>query len=247
MSSPEQVPGGHTTAPDALAAVYARMSGVLLSEGTVATALGLVTSLATDTITGSVSAGITLADAAGNRITSAATDPVVERLDRQQYDLGEGPCLTAWGDRTIVRIDDTVAETRWPGWCAGASEAGIRSMLSAPLVTAGEAIGAIKVYADRPGVYDDFTEHVLERFAGQASILVANLHTLESTQKLRDDLKAALRTRDRIAMARGILADREHLTPDQAQRQLITLARREGRSLVQVADALVHSVLPRTR
>ena len=45
-----------------LSAVFARMSGLLLSEETVSTAVRLVTSLAQDCIPGTVGAGVTLID-----------------------------------------------------------------------------------------------------------------------------------------------------------------------------------------
>lgn len=64
-------------APEAWAAVFARMAGMVMSEQTVTTVLELITSLARDTLAGSVGAGITLVDEAGNRSTSAATGQVV--------------------------------------------------------------------------------------------------------------------------------------------------------------------------
>jgi hypothetical protein len=79
-----------------LSAVFARMSGLLLSEETVGTAVGLITALATDAIPGTAGAGVTLVDERGAKTTSGASDPVVEKADSAQYELDEGPCLTAW-------------------------------------------------------------------------------------------------------------------------------------------------------
>src|SRR3954465_12587456 len=80
---------------DELSVVFARMSGLLLSEETVGTAVGLVTALATDAIPGAVGAGVTLVDELGRKTTSGASDPVVEKADAAQYELDEGPCLVA--------------------------------------------------------------------------------------------------------------------------------------------------------
>ena len=63
--------------PDELTAVYARMSGVLLSEQTVATALQLITSLAVDTLPGSIGSGVSVRGINGDEVTSAATDRMV--------------------------------------------------------------------------------------------------------------------------------------------------------------------------
>src|SRR4051794_24970297 len=101
-----------------LSAVYARMSGLLLSEETVNTALRLVTSLAADTIPGTAGAGVTLVDDGGRKTSAGASDPLVERADSLQYELDEGPCLTAWAQRALIRIDDIPADRRWPQWSA---------------------------------------------------------------------------------------------------------------------------------
>src|SRR3954454_13702269 len=69
---------------DELSMVFARMSRLLLSEETVATALGLIGSLALDTVPGAVGAGATLVDSRGRRRTSGATDMRVEHADRLQ-------------------------------------------------------------------------------------------------------------------------------------------------------------------
>ena len=138
---------------DELAAVFARMSGLLLSEETVATALGLVTSLAVETIAGSSGAGVTLVDARGRRVSAAASEEVVERADALQYELDEGPCLAAHAARAAVRVDDITADRRWPAWSAAVQPLGLRSALSVPLVAGDSCLGAIKVYAREPGVF----------------------------------------------------------------------------------------------
>lgn len=91
---------------DELAAVFARVSAPLLPSGTVDTSLRLITSSAKETFTGAAGSGITLSGSNGDRVTAAATDVVVERADALQYELGQGPCLTAWEQRTVVRVDD---------------------------------------------------------------------------------------------------------------------------------------------
>ena len=84
-----------------LSAVFARVSGLLLSEATVSTAVGLVTSLARGCIPGAAGAGVTLVDERGGRATLGASDPAVEWADSRQYELDEGPCLTAWAQRAV--------------------------------------------------------------------------------------------------------------------------------------------------
>ncbi|MGX4710648.1 GAF domain-containing protein [Rhodococcus ruber] len=227
---------------DALAAVYAGMSGLALSEQTLSSVVELTTSLTKDTLPGSVGAGITLLAGDGAETTTAATDPVVERLDALQYELGEGPCLTALRDRILVRVDDLATESRWPRWSALAAEAGMGAVLSAPLVSADRTLGAIKVYSARPHAYTGASEALLRRFAAQVALLLANASTLAGSERLGDQLKEALRTRDLIATAKGIVMLREHLGADEALRWMLALAERERTPMREVAAAILATV-----
>jgi GAF domain-containing protein len=224
---------------DELAAVHARLSGILLTEQTMETALQLITSLARDTVAGSLGSGVTLLRSDGRPSTSAATDPLIDTLDRLQYGLEEGPCLAAWAASTVVRSDDLAAEHRWPIWSPRAVELGVRSVLSAAMETGGATWGAIKVYSAAPGSYDDHAEDLLHRFAGQAAIFVSNVHTAQAAQRIGDELKQTLRSRDAIATARGMVMARTGVDSEQAYRQLVLLADRSRIPLSQLAERMV--------
>ncbi|WP_138846305.1 GAF and ANTAR domain-containing protein [Rhodococcus pyridinivorans] len=227
--------------PEAWAAVFARMAGMVMSEQTVTTVLGLITSLARDTLAGSVGAGITLVDEAGNRSTSAATGQVVQRLDVLQYELGEGPCLTAARDAAVVRVDDLEQDRRWPAWSTQAVQVGMSSSLSVPLQYGGRRLGALKVYSDRPHAYTSDSEEILGRFAEQAAILVANMHLLFAAETLDERLRRALRDRDLIATAKGIVMLRENLGADRAVQRLLESSARQRIAVREVAAEIVAS------
>jgi GAF domain-containing protein len=162
-----------------LAGVFTQMSGLLLSQETVSTALHTIATLAETTLPGTAAAGLTLVDAQGRRTTAGASDEMAERADALQYELDEGPCLTAWAERALVRVDDVEHDERWPLWARAARPLGVRSALSAPLVAGDTALGAIKVYGERTAAYDTHAEHVLTLFAAQAAVLVANMQTVD--------------------------------------------------------------------
>ncbi|MFX1756347.1 GAF domain-containing protein [Rhodococcus sp. As11] len=231
----------HDPTPDAWAAVFARMAGVLLSEQTVTTVLELITSLAKDTLPGTDGSGITLVDETSNRSTSAATGRMVEHLDALQYELGEGPCLTAIRDVVAVRVDDLEVEERWPDWSRRAVELGMSSSLSVPLQYAGEMMGALKVYSTRPRVYTSDSEDILGRFADQAAILLANMHTLTAAEALNERLLRALRDRDLIATAKGIVMLRENLEADRAAQRLLESSVQRRIPVREVAAEIVAS------
>jgi GAF domain-containing protein len=224
---------------DELAAVHARLSGILLTEQTTQTALQTVTSLARDTLAGSFGAGVTLLRADGRPTTSAATDPLVETLDRIQYGLEEGPCLAAWAGSTVIRSDDLTAERRWPIWTPQAAGLGVRSVLSAAMEAGGTSWGAIKVYSTSVASYDERAEDVLHRFAAQAAIFVANVHTAQAAERVGDELKNTLRSRDVIATATGMTMARRRLNSEQAYRQLVWLARSAHLPLSELAERMV--------
>lgn len=236
---------------DELAAVHARLAGILLTEQTMETALQLITSLAKDTLPGSIGSGVTLMRADGQPATSAATDAVVDTLDQLQYELVEGPCLEAWATSAITRSDDLAIERRWAAWSARAAEQGMRSVLSAPMEAGGATWGAVKVYSQATDAYDERSEDLLRRFAGQAAIFTSNVHTAQSTQRIGDDLKETLRSRDVIATARGMVMARRGIDSDRAYRQLLWLARRARIPLTELAERMVasplRSDLPRER
>ncbi|MCE6995453.1 GAF and ANTAR domain-containing protein [Saccharothrix sp. S26] len=232
---------------DELAGVFARVSGLLLSTETVDTALKLITSLARQTVPGTVGSGITLLDQRGERVTAAATDAVVGKADALQYRLGRGPCLKAWEDRVVVRVDDLADDDRWPDWSRPTAELGLRSALSAPLVAGSRALGALKVYAHRPHAYGAREEQVLTLFATQAAVLLANVRTAQDAERISDRLKDRLREREVVTLAKGIIMARDGVDERTAFLALADTAGRQGTTLRQAAERLTRSTVRRRR
>jgi GAF domain-containing protein len=232
---------------DELAAVFARMSGLLLSTETVTTALELITSLVREAVPDTDGAGVTLLDEHGDRVTAAATDPVVSHADGLQYTLDEGPCLTAWTRRTVVRVDDLTRDDRWPRWTPAATATGMRAVLSAPLVAGDEAFGAIKVYARRPGAFGDRSGHLLTMFAAHAAVLLANVRCYEDAKRVSDHLRDSMHARDVLNLAKGVLMAREGVDERTAFLLLTQLAGEQGKPIRVVADHLAATTVRRRR
>jgi GAF domain-containing protein len=226
---------------DELAGVFAHLSGILLTEVTVKSALETLTSLTADTIGNSIGAGISLLSVDGKRTSSAATDPLVERLDDLQYELDQGPCLSSWRELAVFRSDGREDEGRWPAWVPRAQELGMRSFLSAPLIHAEKAYGAMKVYSTQVDAFDEQDEDLLRRFGEQAAIFVGNVQTVEAATRVSDSLKETLRIRDVVAMARGIVMARRRVSSQEAFRELMAESHRTRRSLRDVAESIVDS------
>jgi GAF domain-containing protein len=226
---------------DELAGVFARMSGLLLTSETVDSVLRLVTRLARETIPDTAGAGVSMVDSDGARSTTAATDELVERADRIQYELGSGPCLVAWADRTVVRVDDLARDTRWPRWARRAHELGLRTSLSAPLVAGDVALGAIKVYGTRLGAYGSREESLLGMFATQAAVLVANAKSHADAHRVSTRLQTSLRARDAVNVAKGILMAQGRVDEQTAFLQLAKAAQEGRKTLPEAAEELVRT------
>jgi GAF domain-containing protein len=231
--------------PTDLAGALSQMAGLVLSRETVETALGLVTALATTATAGTLGAAVTVVDEHGKR-SRAASNSAAEQADALQYEYDEGPCLTAWATREVVRIDDTTTDARWPRWNRAVSRLGVRSVLSAPLLAADECIGAMKVYCERPMNYGSHDEHMMRLLAAQAAILLASSQSLAEARRLSRQLTAALTSRDAIAQATGVLLGQGAASRQDAFATLSAASGRTGRSVEDIARALLAFVTTRT-
>jgi GAF domain-containing protein len=226
---------------DELAQLAARMSPLLLSADTVSAAVETLTSLTQESVGGATGAGVSLMDARGTRTSTGATSAVVVTADDAQYRLDEGPCLTAWAERRVVRIDDLGTDERWPRWAESVRSLPVRSVVSAPLVTGGLALGAVKVYSEAAGAFDERTERLLTGFAEMAAVLLANVVSLDNERRLSAGLQKALQDRDTLQLAKGVVMQRDGVSEQTAFRSLVTDARAGRRSLQELAASIVET------
>ena len=236
----------HLPLADELSVVFARMSGLLLSQETVASSLALISALALETVPRAAGAGVSIVDEHGRR-SAGATDRRVEEADALQYELDEGPCLDAAAGRQVVRVPDLATERRWPRWAPAAAGLGLAAAISAPLVAGETTLGALKVYATSPGDVDAHTTQLVTMFAAQAAFPVANVQSLERARRTSEDLRQALASRDVISTAKGVLMARHGIGEDAALGMLLARCGGEAGTLRQAARAVVDSAVRRRR
>jgi PAS domain S-box-containing protein len=82
---------------------------------------------------------------------------------------GRGPTGTAIRERRPVVANDWEGDERVAPWRAAGRERGYRASAAVPLETAGVAVGAVTVYADRSGVFTDEVVTLLAELAGDLS------------------------------------------------------------------------------
>lgn len=224
---------------DELSTAVGRIMGLLLTEGKVDRAVQLLSRAVRDAIPGAVGAGVSLLDRTARPVSSASTDAMVERADELQYELVQGPCLTAWATRQSVLIRDVATDSRWPNWSAAVVDLPVRSVVSTPLTADGEAIGAMKIYAAVPDVFDDATTALLELFAAPAATLLSHIQSAEIPERISESLQSALYSRDVINRACGVLMERHGLSEDDALQRLMQDSRSSRTTLSEVSAALL--------
>lgn len=167
-------------------------------------------------------------------VSEASTGDLPRQVDALQEELQQGPCLDAAYRQQTVRVTEMATEHRWPLFASRAAAAGAASMLSLQLYVEGDDLGALNLYARRPGAFTDESEQVGLLVAAHAAI--AYVGARKEVQ-----LTNALINRDLIGQAKGILMERYQITSDRAFLLLTRISQYSNRKLHQVAAELVES------
>ncbi|MHA7208059.1 GAF and ANTAR domain-containing protein [Arthrobacter sp. MDT1-65] len=229
-----------TSPIEELTFVFARLKGLLLTEGTAGRAVEDLAEAVKRSIPGSLGAGVSLIDDQGRRRSTGYTDDVVAEADALQYALSQGPCLTAWAAEDTVQIDDVRSDDRWPLWQEAVRHLPLRSTLSTPLVHSGRSIGALKVYSPFPSAFSLHDRRQLVLLASPAATLLGNVQPDSSPAAASKALRDALDTRDLISTARGMLMERQGLDADAAMRRMLSEASTTSVDLRTVAQSVIN-------
>jgi GAF domain-containing protein len=205
-----------------------------------------VASYAVHAIPGADGAGLTLLepDRADTIVMSAA---FVKQVDDIQYGIDEGPCITAATTGETVRSGSLGADPRWPRFGPRVGRLGVHSVLSLPLKTGDDIVGAMNVYAHARNAFDERAEDIGRLFSVPAAIAVQNAQVLAQTQRLASNLQQALVNRAVIDQAIGIIISRTGSTADGAFNRLKTLSQKEHIKVAEVAARIVDAAARRAR
>jgi GAF domain-containing protein len=218
------------------------LSQFFIDDGTLGDTLLRVAQLACD-VSPADMAGITmLVD--GRPRTGVFTDPEAPDIDNSQYDSGRGPCLDAFRDQQVYRIDSIADEKRWPEFTREAAAHGIIATLSTPILARGEGIGALNLYS-RTSAFDDDAADRVAAFARQAAIVLANAQVYWDARQLNENMHQAMLSRSTIDQAIGILMADGGSSPDEAFQLLVRASQRENRKLRDIAADIVSRVTDR--
>jgi len=177
-----------------------------------------------------VSATVVSAD--GAITTMASTNSLVRELDALQYQLGEGPCISALHDQELVLAQRLRQEQRWPRYTPRAAEAGIRSQMAVHLAADDEILGSLNFYSTVRDTIDPEAFHRASLFATHAALALGYARRLEATH-------ASAQTHRLIGQAIGMLVERFEITDERSFYYLVRVASAGGLELRQVAREVV--------
>lgn len=204
----------------------------LLDTGSAHETLQRIVDFAVATVPGCEHAGITFVHS--RKISTPATsDPVALRVDAIQFEADQGPCLDAVLTDRIFKSDDLATEERWPLFSQRVqAETGIRSMLGLRLFARGRTMGALNLMSSLPDAFDDDSLSVAALFAALAAVALNAAQTEET-------LQLALKSRDVIGQAMGILMERHRITDKEAFQRLSTASQNLNVRLRDLAGRIV--------
>jgi hypothetical protein len=242
--------------PEDMLAAIAALPVAFTPDSTPEASLATAAALALALIPACDAVGITLVgtnDDAAAPGTAAATDSFAVALDTLQYDLADGPTLTAMDTGVSCLLIVEGGDGRWPKFAAKAGRLGLAACLAAPIqAIAGSsgrrpagrvpsAPGALSLYSKsaRFGDHDAVLAGVL---AAAVSLGLASADAVRYAGEQAEQLTQALASRDTIGQAKGILMAREGCTPDEAFDMLRRASQRLNQKLRVVAEQIVQSV-----
>jgi hypothetical protein len=226
------------------------LSGMLSEHWGLEKTLVRIAQFAVHAIPGADGAGLALLEEDRPQ-TVVATAEFVREIDALQYELDEGPCLTAVATRRTVTVGDLGGERRWRRFGPRVGRMGVHSALSLPLLLAEGSprvegpLGALNVYARGKHAFDDNAVRLGEEFAPHAAINVFNAQLLAKAERSIGDLQRALVNRATIDQAIGAIMSLDGGTPHDAFSPLRSLSQSRHEKLAQVASRVLAEAVRR--
>lgn len=178
-------------------------------------------------------------DRGDQAITVAGNDGVVAQLEEIEHACGDGPRHEAMRECARVDMADLAHDDRWGSFVQYALPFGAASGLCLPVVVKGQAIGALAVYAPRPGAFTEDDARTIQAIADQAAAGLTRV--LRDHDGLVSDaqLREALAERQVVDRAVGVLMHARNLSSGDALEMLLDMARTSSRTLGDVASGVL--------
>lgn len=187
--------------------------------------------LARDIVPGAEHAGITVVDRGTRVRTPAFTSEMVPALD-SALPLGDGaePHWHPLWERPVVHTEDISPAARA---CLAAHRLG--SLLGLRLSVSYRRLTVLSLYAERSGAFDEEAVRTGRLLAAHVAIALESAGT-------KEQLTEAMRTRDIIGQATGVLMARLNLDAQEAFARLVRTSQQENVKVRDIAFRVVEAV-----
>ena len=234
------VPSTGSTTSYPLTTSVRQFTAIHSDDEVVDAALRLATTLTRSVVGGADGVSVSLRRR-GKLSTVAATDQTISSMDATQYETGEGPCVDASTQGHRLYAESLDEESRWPSFTPRARALGIRAILSSPLLVENRAVGALNIYSRTPAAFTPEAQALASKFARATSTILNAAETDETDDYLSVRFLGALRAREVIAQAQGVLMERDGLAEHDAYSVLRRLSLEKGRPLQERAEVIIES------
>ena len=189
-------------------------------------------------------AGLMLAAPDGDLRVMASSSEAMRMLELFELQAREGPCLDCYRTgQAVVNQDLATLDGRWPRFGPEALGAGFHSVHALPMRLRGTVIGALNLFHVEPGEMRRADIDAAQALADVATIAVLQHHAAREAQVVNEQLTVALNSRILIEQAKGMVAERQGVTMEEAFSVLRNHARNHNLQLVDVARHVIEGRL----
>jgi GAF domain-containing protein len=239
-------PSAPLTREQALADTFVRLADTMVDDYDVADLLDQLVTACVHVL-GVTAAGLLLDDQQGNLALVASSSQESRLLELFVLQNNEGPCLDCVRTGAAVVSDNLDDDRdRWPLFVPAARMAGFQSVVAVPMRLRDQTIGGLGLFMNVPQPIPAANRRLAQALADVATIGILQQRSLHRSHVLSEQLQSALTSRIAIEQAKGILAERNNLTRDEAFDALRRYARNHNMKLTDVATSVVTAGLDPT-
>jgi GAF domain-containing protein len=185
-------------------------------------------------------AGIMLAAPDGELRAMASSSEAMRIVELFELQSQEGPCLDCYRTgQPVVNQDLAATDGRWPRFTTVAVEAGFRGADAIPMRLRGQIIGALNLFRAEAGSLTEGDVAVAQALADIATIAILQRRQAAEAEIVNEQLTYALSSRIAIEQAKGVIAERDMQSVDEAFLRLRQHARNHNQRLADVARDVV--------
>ncbi|HJQ04767.1 MAG TPA: GAF and ANTAR domain-containing protein [Nocardioides sp.] len=166
----------------------------------------------------------------------AATDEIAARVDRMEWECGEGPCVDAILSERFECDPDITQHPAWPNLAARVlRETPVRGMVGYRIVMGGRKVGALNIFSDRKGALTPGDADAGAVLAAFASVAITAASQKAEARSLRDGLAS----NREIGKAVGLLMATHAIGDEEAFEVLRQASTGLNRRLADIARQIV--------